>query len=167
MGEQCRPGRHQKTARTEWSKEMNVAVMECYFLSRPFDKEGKPIRGFRKRMHNIWKERQGLKVTEQGLCDQVRVIRMNGWLTELEMNAIKKCMMNENANKNDQHCGNDDTDEQREATEKECKNFANILQNNVSLSFENIEGRSEEEKIMIRNIIETAQHNLEEEVNGF
>ena len=50
-------------------------------------------------MHNSWKERQGLKVTEQSLCDQARMIRMNGWLTELEMNAIKKCMMNENANK--------------------------------------------------------------------
>ena len=167
VGEQHRPGRHQKTARTGWSKEMNVAVMECYFLSRPFDEEGKPIRGFRKRMHNIWKERQGLKVTEQRLCDQARMIRINGWLTELEMNAIKKCMMNENANKNDQNSGNDDNDEQREATKKECENFANVLQNNVSLSFENVEGRSEEEKIMIKNIIEIAEHNLEEEVNGF
>ena len=48
VGEQRRPDCHQKTARTGWSKEMNVAVMECYFLSRPFDEEGKPIRGFRK-----------------------------------------------------------------------------------------------------------------------
>ena len=79
---------------------MNVAVMEC-FLSRPFDEEVKPMRGFRKRMHNIWKERQGLKVTEQTLCGQARMIKMNEWLTELEMNAIKKCMMNENASKND------------------------------------------------------------------
>ena len=105
VAEQRRPGRHQKTARIGWSKEMNVAVMECYFLSRPFDEEGKPIRGFRKRIYNIWKERQGLKVTEQKLCDQARMIRMNGWLTELEMNAIKKCIMNENANKNDQNSG--------------------------------------------------------------
>ena len=42
---------------------MNVAVMESYFLSRRFDKEGKPIRGYRKRVLNIWKERQDLKVT--------------------------------------------------------------------------------------------------------
>ena len=41
------------------------------------------------------------------------------------------------------------------------------MENNVSLSFENVEGRSEEEKIMIKNIIEIAEHNLEEEVNGF
>ena len=47
------------------------------------------------------------------------------------------------------------------------KNFTNVLQNNFSLSFENVEGRSEEEKIMIKNITEIAEHNLEEEVNGF
>ena len=118
-------------------------------------------------MHNIWKERQGLKVTEQRLCDQARMIRMNGWLTELEMNAIKKCMMNENANKNDLNSGNGDNDDRDEATENECKSLANVLQNNVSLSFEDVEGRNEEEKIMIKNIIEIAEHNLEEEVNGF
>ena len=63
---------------------------------------------YRKRMHNIWKERQGLKVTEQRLCDQARMIRMNEWLTELEMNVIKNRMMSENADKNDQNSGNDD-----------------------------------------------------------
>ena len=59
-------------------------------------------------MHNIWKERQGLKVTEQRLCDQARMIRMNEWLAELEMNVIKNRMMSENADKNDQNSGNDD-----------------------------------------------------------
>ena len=54
VGEQRWPGRHEKTARTRWFKEMNVTVMACYFLSRPFDEKGKPIRGYRKRMHNIW-----------------------------------------------------------------------------------------------------------------
>ena len=54
MGEQRGPGRHHATARTGWTKEMNVAVMECYFLSTPVDENGKPIRGYRRRMHNIW-----------------------------------------------------------------------------------------------------------------
>ena len=36
---------------------------------------------------------------------------------------------------------------------------------NVYLSFENVEGMSEEERIMIKNI-EIAEHNLDEEVNG-
>ena len=88
MGEQRRPSRHQKLAGTRWPKKMNVVVMEFYLLSRPFDEQEKPIRGYRKKMHNIWKERQGLKVTEQRVCYQARVIRMNGWLTELEMNVI-------------------------------------------------------------------------------
>ena len=33
VGKQCRLGRHQKTAKTVRSKEMNV---ECHFLSRSF-----------------------------------------------------------------------------------------------------------------------------------
>ena len=43
----------------------------------------------------------------------------------------------------------------------------NVLQNNVSMSLGNVERMSEEKKIMIKNIIEIAEHNLDEEVNGF
>ena len=67
---------------------------------------------------------------------------MNGWLTELEMNLIKKSTVNENADKNDQNSGNDDNDDQSGATENKCENLVNVLQNlqnNVSLSFENVE----------------------------
>ena len=42
VGEQNRSSHHQKPARTGWSKEMNVAVLECYFFSRQFDEEEKP-----------------------------------------------------------------------------------------------------------------------------
>ena len=35
-------------------------------------------------------EKTGLKVTKQRFCDQARIISMNGWLTELEMDAQKK-----------------------------------------------------------------------------
>ena len=75
--------------------------------------------------------------------------------------------MSENANKNDQSSGNDNNNDQGEAAENECENLANVLQNNVFLSFENIKGMSEEEKIMIKNIIKIAEHNVDEEVNGF
>ena len=47
--------------------------------------------------------------------------------------------MNENADKNDQNTGNDNDDDQGEATENECENLVTVLQNNVSLSFENVE----------------------------
>ena len=97
---------------------------------------------------------------------------MSGWLTELEMNVIKQSIMNENADKNDQNSSNDDDDDQNsgndddddddqnsgsddddghgEATQNECENLVNVLQNNVSLSFENVKGISKEEKIMIK-----------------
>ena len=75
--------------------------------------------------------------------------------------------MNENANKNDQNSSSDDNDDQGEPTGKECENLVNGLQNNVSLSFENLEGMIKGEKIMIKNIIEITELNLDDEVNGF
>ena len=83
---------------------------------------------------------------------------MNGLLTEIEMNVIKKRTMDENSDKNGQNIGKDDDDDQREATENECEGLVNVLENNGTLSSKNVEGMSEEKKLM---------HNLNEEVNGF
>ena len=33
-----------------WTKILNTAVMVCYFVSRPVDEEGKPVRGYRRRV---------------------------------------------------------------------------------------------------------------------
>ena len=73
-------------------------------------------------------------------------------------------MINENADKKDQNSGNDDDDDQGVAAENECKNSVNVLHYSISSSFDNVEGKSEEEKIMIKNVIENAEH---QEVNGF
>ena len=80
------------------------------------------------------------------------MIKMNGWLTELEMNVIKKNMMNKNTEK--KWPKYDDDVDGGEATENESENLVNALQNNVSLSFENVEEMSEEEKIMFKNILD-------------
>ena len=50
--------------RRTWTKTFNTVVMECYFLSIPVDEEGKLTRRYRRRMHNIWKERYGTELTE-------------------------------------------------------------------------------------------------------
>ena len=71
------PGRHPATARMKWSRDMNITVMECYYLSKPVDESGRPVIGYRQRMHAIWKERGLPKKTEQRLCDQARAIRKN------------------------------------------------------------------------------------------
>ena len=64
--------------------------MECYFLSRPLEEEGKPVRGYRRRMHNIWKEQYRTEITEQRLCDQARMIRKNEWITKVELGNIRR-----------------------------------------------------------------------------
>ena len=48
--QQRQPSRHQVTARTKWNKEVNKVVMECFYRSKPFDEEGKPVRGYRQRI---------------------------------------------------------------------------------------------------------------------
>ena len=64
---------------------MNIAVMECFYLSKPFTKKGKLIRGSRQRIQRIWKERELFSVSEQRLCHQARMIRKNEWLTAIEL----------------------------------------------------------------------------------
>ena len=69
MDEQLWPGRNHTTVRMKWTKVINVAAMECYFLSNPVDENDKPVRGYGQRMHMIWNEREMLKCSEQCLCD--------------------------------------------------------------------------------------------------
>ena len=64
--------------------------MECFYRSKLFDVKGKPILGYRKIMFREWKERGMFESTEQRLCDQAKAIRKNGWLSELEQEAIKR-----------------------------------------------------------------------------
>ena len=71
-------------------KEVNTVVMECFYRSRLFDEEGKPVRGYRKRMFREWKDKGMFRSTEQRVCDQARVIRKNGWLSELELKMIRR-----------------------------------------------------------------------------
>ena len=59
-------------------------------MSRPLDEEGKAVRGYRGRMHNIWKERYRTEITEQRLCDQARMARKNEWITKLELENIRR-----------------------------------------------------------------------------
>ena len=83
-------GRHQVTARVKWNKEVNKAVMKCFYRSKPFEEEGKPVRGYRQRMFREWRDRGLFESTEQRVCDQARAIRKNGWLSQLELEVIKR-----------------------------------------------------------------------------
>ena len=95
MEEQRGPGRNPVTARMKWNKAINIAVMECYYLSNPMDENNKPVKGYRQRMHRIWNEREIFKCSEQRLCDQARAIRKNEWLTLVELEEIKRRVLQE------------------------------------------------------------------------
>ena len=59
--------------------------MDCFFRSKPFDDDVKPIGGYRQRMMQEWKEHGVFEST-----DQARAIRKNGWLSDLELGNIRR-----------------------------------------------------------------------------
>jgi len=95
VGNQAGRGRQSVTGnivtrerRKEWSRQDNIKVMECFYLSQP------ERRGYMKRMHQIWKERRLFSVTDQRIADQARVIKRNGLLSSLELEEIKNRVLN-------------------------------------------------------------------------
>ena len=83
-------GRYQATARMQWTKQVNIVVMECYYRSRPVHENGIPIRGYRRRMFREWREKEMFESTEQRISNQARAIRKNGWLSELELKTTRR-----------------------------------------------------------------------------
>ena len=89
------PGRNPTTVRTKWNKSINKVVMECFYRSKPYDENGKPLRGYRQRMFREWEERGMFESTEQRISDQARLIRKNGYLSEVELETIKRAIKEE------------------------------------------------------------------------
>ena len=116
-GEQRGSGRYPTTARMRWNKEVNKVVMECFYRSNPFNEEGRPIRGYRQRMFREWRVRGMFDSTEQRISDQARAIRKNGWLSELELETIKRKIEDERQNEN----GNLEDEAQNEIVNEETE----------------------------------------------
>ena len=49
-------------------------------------------------MHNIRKKRYGTEITEQRLCDQTRMIRKNESITKLELENIRRKILQKEKN---------------------------------------------------------------------
>ena len=83
---QASHGRHPITGHTrrKYARDDNRAIMECYYRSKP------ESRGYRKRMHTIWKERDMFDISEQRLVDQARTIIKKEWFTSEELDEIKR-----------------------------------------------------------------------------
>ena len=131
--------------------------MECHFLSRSTGKEGKPVRRYRSRMHNIWKERYGTELTEQGLCDQARMIRKNEWVTKLELESIRRKLLRRE--KDIQVDKNDNTGY------RFYQNEENIHENKATQV--HTENLGEEEKARTQDILDLMKDNSGTELGRF
>ena len=70
-------------SKKRWMKDENKEMWRCYRMSDP------AMRGCRKRMHNIWHERNNANQTEQRLADQICGIMKNNWLSVIEREEIE------------------------------------------------------------------------------
>ena len=81
-------GRHHAnpviSKRRKMTSQGNKTVMECYLLSEP------NIRGYRKHMPSLWLQKGMFWVSGQRLVDQANTIRGNSWITELEIEQLKR-----------------------------------------------------------------------------
>ena len=90
LAQQRELGCHQITARMKWNKEVNKVATECFYRSKLFDEEGKPITGYRERMCREWRDKRLFESTEQRVCDQARAVKKNGRLSPFEQETIKR-----------------------------------------------------------------------------
>ena len=66
----------------KWNKEVNKVVIECFYRSRPFNEEGKPIRGYIQRMFGEWKDKgmfdllSSVCVIKQGQLEEWVVVKI-------------------------------------------------------------------------------------------
>ena len=58
--------------------------MTCYYQIQPC------VRRYRQRLHAFWKEKRLFQAGEQRLCGQVRMIQKKGWLSQLQLEEIRR-----------------------------------------------------------------------------
>ena len=73
-------------SRRKWTKEMYKAAVECKFRA---EKDGY-IRGIGKVALQYWEQMDLFDTTENNLMTQIRTILSKGWLTPVELEAIKR-----------------------------------------------------------------------------
>ena len=88
--QQRRPGRNPTTAgtrRKKWTRIENEVAMESYLRIEP------EKRGYRKRLADLWRQNDMVEISEQRLMNQIRQIKKKGWFSQLEIERIKRRIM--------------------------------------------------------------------------
>ena len=88
-------GRHQAADQTKgrikWKKTVKKIVTECWIRNEPAKEK------YGERMKKIWDEIEVFHVAEQRLADQVRQIWPNKWLTDVEIEEIRRILKRKNS----------------------------------------------------------------------
>ena len=150
------PGRHPTTVRTKWSKNVNKIVMECFFISNTFDDDSKPIRGYRQRMMQKWKEHGVFEITEQRLCDQARAIRKNSCFSDLELENIRRMIDTESeiVNESIEDVEENQTERDIVRTSEGNDQIGGDLDETINNVAANLEGLDEETQLIIAQLNE-------------
>lgn len=96
-------------------------------------------------MHAVWKERGLPKITEQGLCDQVRAIRKNEWFNSVELDEIRRRITAVDEEIEEQGAGCIDTESEQ----------VDVINGDVNVQITENDTRNDEERQMIADILES------------
>ena len=104
----------------KWEKSEYMNALEC--LLRAEKKEVKKEIG--KTVHDLWLEKGMWEIDEKNLMNQTRMIKSKGWVTNTEIEAIRRKIENEGR------------DEVNERTIKGSDNIVDINDENVNINYE-------------------------------
>ena len=135
---------------------MNKYVMQFYFKSDPSK------RNYRKRIHVIWNDIGGFKLTEQKLVGQARVIRTNKWLSELELEQLQRKVRREERKQSQQTFI---TVERPETSVNEDREEDTGEQRHEPLIKRRAEFNEEENQIMEKLVEELSKESIEQPPN--
>ena len=82
--------------RRRWSSQDNKIVIQCYLLSEP------KVKGYRKHMLSLLLNKGMFWISGQRLVDQF--IRVNSWMTELEIEELERNLAQNNSCKEEKEC---------------------------------------------------------------
>ena len=81
---------HNGSKKMKWSKETNILIMKCYYKSKPLMGRAGGKGGYMNRMFNHWNEIGIFPSSRERIANQARKIRTNNWLSELELEEIRR-----------------------------------------------------------------------------
>ena len=108
-----------KNPRRKWEKSEYMNALECLLTA---EKKGVK-KGIGKIVHDLWIEKGMWEINEKNLMNQIRIIKSKGWVTNTEIETIRRKIDNEGR------------DEVNEGTMHDSDNITDINDENVDINY--------------------------------